>query len=43
MFFQADDLQSSAIRSLKLNPATNQALVEYVNNAKSFLYENVNG
>ena len=42
MFFQADNLQSSAIRSLKLNPATNQAIVEYVTSAKSFLYENVN-
>ena len=41
MFFQADNLQSSAIRSLKLNPATSQALVEYVTSAKSFLYENV--
>ena len=43
MFFQADNLQSAAIRSLKLNPANNQALVEYVTSAKSFLYENVNG
>ena len=42
MFFQADNLQSSAVRSLKLNPATSQALVEYVSSAKSFLYENVN-
>jgi len=42
MFFQADNLQSSAIRSLRLNPATNQALVEYVTSAKSFLYDNVN-
>ena len=41
MFFQADNLQSSAIRSLKLNPATSQAIVEYVTSAKSFLYENV--
>ena len=41
MFFQADNLQSSAIRSLKLNPATNQALVEYVTSAKSFLYDNI--
>jgi len=41
MFFQADNLQSSAIRSLKLNPHTNQALVEYVTSAKSFLYENI--
>ena len=41
MFFQADNLQSSAIRSLKLNPATNQAIVEYVTSAKSFLYENI--
>ena len=41
MFFQADNLQSSAVRSLKLNPATNQAIVEYVTSAKSFLYENI--
>ena len=42
MFFQADNLQSSAIRSLKLNPATNQAIVEYVTSAKKYIYENVN-
>lgn len=41
MFFQADNLQSTAVRSLKLNPATNQALVEYVTSAKTFLYENI--
>ena len=41
MFFEADNLQSTAIRSLKLNPATNQAIVEYVTSAKSFLYENI--
>ena len=41
MFFQADNIQSSNIASLKLNPATNQAMVQFINNAKTYLYENV--
>ena len=42
MFFQADNIQSSNVETLKLNPATNQVLVKYAQTAKSYLYENVN-
>jgi len=42
MFFQADNIQSSNVETFKLNPATNQVLVKYINNAKTYLYENVN-
>ena len=42
MFFQATNLQSSNVRTLRLNPATNQAMVQFINNAKTYLYENVN-
>ena len=41
MFFQADNIQSSNVATLKLNPATNQAMVEFINNAKTYLYENI--
>jgi len=41
MFFQATNLQSSNVRTLRLNPATNQAMVQFINNAKTYLYENV--
>ena len=43
MFFQADNIQSSNVATLKLNLATNQAMVQFINNAKSYLYENVSG
>lgn len=42
MFIQPSALQSSAIRNIKLNPATNQVIVQFVNNAKTYLYDNVN-
>ena len=41
MFFQATNLQSSNVRTLRLNPATNQAMVQFINNAKTYLYENI--
>ena len=41
MFFQATNLQSSNVRTLRLNPATNQAMVQFINNATTYLYENV--
>ena len=42
MFFQADNIQSSNIATLKLNPSTNQAMVQFINNSKTYLYENIN-
>ena len=42
MFFNADNIQSSNIAELKLNPPTNQVMVEYVTSAKKYIYENVN-
>ena len=41
MFFQADNIQSSNVATLKLNPATNQAMVQFINNAKTYLYDNI--
>lgn len=42
MFFQPANLQSSNIRNIRLNLNTNQVIVQFVNNAKTYLYENVN-
>ena len=42
MFFQADNIQSSNVETLKLNPSTNQVLVKYAQSAKTYIYENVN-
>ena len=41
MFIQPSALQSSAIRNIKLNLTTNQVIVQFVNNAKTYLYDNV--
>ena len=42
MFFQLNsDTNSSAIASIKVNATTNQVMVQYINNAKSYLYDNV--
>ncbi len=42
MFFQPSNLQSSNIRNIRLNLDTNQVIVQFVNNAKTYLYDNVN-
>ena len=42
MFFQPANLQSSNIRNIRLNPSTNQVIVQFINNAKTYLYDNVN-
>ncbi len=41
MFIQPSALQSSAIRNIKLNVTTNQVIVQFMNNAKTYLYDNV--
>ena len=42
MFFQPSNIQSSNIRSIRLNLETNQVIVQFINNAKTYLYDNVN-
>lgn len=41
MFFKPNTFKSSNIRSIMLNPSTNQVIVQYINNAKTYLYDNV--
>ena len=41
MFIQPSNLQSTAIRNIKLNLTTNQVIVQFMNNAKTYLYDNV--
>ena len=41
MFFSPTNVKSSTIRNIQLNPATNQVIVQFKNNAKTYLYENV--
>ena len=42
MFFQPSNLQSSNIRNIRFNLETNQVIVQFINNAKTYLYDNVN-
>jgi hypothetical protein len=42
MFFKPNTLKSSNVRNILLNPSTNQVIVQYINNAKTYLYDNVN-
>ena len=41
MFFQPSNIQSSNIRDIRVNVNTNQVIVQFINNAKTYLYENV--
>ena len=41
MFIKPATLQSTSIRNIQMNPATNQVIVQFINNAKTYLYENV--
>ena len=41
MFFQPSNFTSSNVRDIRLNPETNQVIVQFVNNAKTYLYDNV--
>ena len=41
MFFKPNSFKSSNVRSIMLNPSTNQVIVQYINNAKTYLYDNV--
>ena len=42
MFVSPTTLKSSVIRNIQLNPSDNQVIVQFLNNAKTYLYENVN-
>ena len=42
MFVSPTTLKSSTIRNIQLNPSDNQVIVQFLNNAKTYLYENVN-
>ena len=41
MFFKPNTLNSSIVRNILLNPSTNQVIVQFKNNDKTYLYENV--
>ena len=41
MFFQPSNVQSSSIRNIMFNVATNQVIVQFMSNAKTYLYDNV--
>ena len=42
MFFTPSNIKSSTVRNIALNPAYNQVIVQFKNNSKAYLYENVN-
>ena len=41
MFVQPSNIQSTSIRNIMLNVKTNQVIVQFINNAKTYLYDNV--
>ena len=41
MFIQPTNVQSTSIRNIMFNVATNQVIVQFINNAKTYLYDNV--
>jgi hypothetical protein len=41
MFFKPNTIESSTVRNILLNPSTNQVIVQFKNNAKTYLYDNV--
>ncbi len=41
MFFKPNAFESSTIRNIMLNPSTNQVIVQFKGNDKTYLYENV--
>lgn len=42
MFVKPSNIQSSSIRNILFNFVTNQVIVQYINNGKTYLYDNVN-
>ena len=41
MFVSPTIVKSSTVRNIQLNPTDNQVIVQFLNNAKTYLYENV--
>ena len=41
MFLQVANIKSSSVESLTINPSANQAVVRYVGNDKSYIYNNI--
>lgn len=41
MFFKPNTIESSTVRNILLNPVTNQVIVQFKNNSKTYLYDNV--
>ena len=41
MFFKPNTIESSTVRNILLDPANDQVMVQFKNNAKTYLYENV--
>jgi len=41
MFFKPNIIESSNVRNILLNPSTNQVMVQFKGNSKTYLYENV--
>jgi len=41
MFFKPNVIESSNVRNILLNPSTNQVMVQFKGNSKTYLYENV--
>ena len=41
MFFKPNAFKSSNIRNIMLNPSTNQVIVQFKGNDKTYLYDNV--
>ena len=42
MFVKPSNIDSSSIRNILFNFVTNQVIVQYINNSKTYLYDNVN-
>ena len=41
MFIQPTNLQSTSIKDISVNMSTNQVMVKYTNNNKTYLYDGV--
>ena len=41
MFFKPNTIESSTVRNILLNITTSQVMVQFKNNAKTYLYDNV--
>ena len=41
MFFKPNSINSSTVSNILLSPSTNQVMVEYKGNDKTYLYDNV--